>query len=105
MKNIFTLTDVLDLFVGPEYADMAEAVSYTSSPLCDGYIVKRVDLGNPDGTFNSRAVAEALEFKNSVLEHALNYEVKDLDNTHYFSCTHIFTFIGGKFFLKLRLEK
>ena len=106
MKNIFTLTDALDLLVDPNYMGMAEAVSYISpTQTQNDNILVRLDLGNPDGTFNSRAAAEALEFKNAVLEHSLNYEVEDLDTRRYLSRIHIFTFIGGKFFLKLRLEK
>lgn len=104
MKNIFTLTDALDLMVEPNYMGMAEAVGYISPVLNDTVLI-RLDLGNPDGTFNSRVAAEALEFKNAVLEHSLNYEVEDLENEHYLSRIHIFTFIGGKLFLKLRLEK
>lgn len=104
MKNIFTLTNVLNLLAEPEYANMAEAVNYISPSISDDILI-RLDLGNPDGTFDSRAAAEALEFKNAVLEHSLNYEAEDLDSKRYFSRTHIFTFIGGKFFLKLRMEK
>lgn len=104
MKNIFTLTDALDLFVEPRYMAMAEAVGYISPAQNDNILI-RLDLDNPDGTFDSRAAAEALEFKNAVLEHSLNYEVEDLENKRYLSRTHIFTFIGGKLFLKLRLGK
>lgn len=104
MKSIFTLTDALDLMVEPRYMAMAEAVGYIT-PIMNDTVLIRLDLGNPDGTFNSRAAAEALEFKNAVLEHSLNYEVEDLDTRRYLSRIHIFTFIGGKFFLKLRLEK
>lgn len=104
MKNIFTLTDALDLLVEPNYIGMAEAVGYISPVLNDTVLI-RLDLGNPDGTFDSRAAAEALEFKNAVLEHSLNYEVEDIDSRRYLSRIHIFTFIGGKLFLKLRLEK
>lgn len=104
MKNIFTLTDALDLLIEPNYMDMAEAVGYISPVLNDTVLI-RLDLGNPDGTFDSRAAAEALEFKNAVLEHSLNYEVEDLDNNLFFNRVHIFTFIGGKLFLKLRMVK
>lgn len=104
MKNIFTLTNVLNLLAEPEYANMAEAVNYISPAQNDNILI-RLDLGNPDGTFDSRAAAEALEFKNTVLEHSLNYEIEDLDTRRYLSRLHIFTFIGGKLFLKLRLEK
>ena len=104
MKNIFTLTDALDLLVEPKYTDVVEAIDYISPALRSDLHI-RLNLGNPDGTFDSRAAAEALEFKNAVLEHSLNYEVEDLEDEHCLSRTHIFTFIGGKFFLKLRLEK
>lgn len=104
MKNIFTLTDALDLLVEPNYMAMAEAVGYIS-PIVNDNVLIRLNLGNPDGTFDSRAAAEALEFRNAVLEHSLNYEVEDLDNDHFFNRVHIFTFIGGKLFLKLRMVK
>lgn len=104
MKNIFTLTDALDLMVEPKYTDMVEAVSYIT-PIMNDTVLIRLDLGNPDGTFDSRAAAEALEFRNTILEHSLNYEVEDLDNNHHFSRVHGFTFLGGKLFLKLRMDK
>lgn len=104
MKNISTLTDALDLMVEPRYMAMAEAVGYIT-PIMNDTVLIRLDLGNPDGTFDFRAAAEALEFRNAVLEHSLNYEVEDFDNDHFFNRVHVFTFIGGKLFLKLRLEK
>lgn len=104
MKNIFTLTDALDLMVEPRYMAMAEAVGYIT-PIMNNTVLIRLDLGNPDGTFDSRAAAEALEFRNAVLEHSLNYEVEDFDNDHFFNRVHVFTFIGGKLFLKLRMDK
>lgn len=104
MKNIFTLTDALDLMVESRYMAMAEAVSYIT-PIMNDTVLIRLDLGNPDGTFDSRAAAEALEFRNTILEHSLNYEVEDFDNNHFFNRVHAFTFIGGKLFFKLRMVK
>jgi hypothetical protein len=104
MKNIFTLTDALDLMVDPHYTAMVEAIDY-ASPVLGRDVHIRLNLGNPNGTFDSRAAAEALEFRNAVLEHSLNYEVEDLDNDRFFNRLHIFTFIGGKLVLKLRMVK
>lgn len=104
MKNIFTLTDALDLMVEPKYTDMVEAVGYIT-PILNDTVLIRLDLGNPDGTFDSRAAVEALEFTNAVLEHSLNHEIEDLDNDHHFSRVHGFTFLGGKLLLKLRMDK
>lgn len=104
MKNIFTLTDALDLMVEPKYTDMIEAIDYASPVLGRDFHI-RLNLDNPDGTFDFRAAAEALEFRNAVLEHSLNYEVEDLNNDRFFNRLHIFTFIGGKLVLKLRIVK